>query len=142
MVFISSRKCIDKSCINQTYDYYCFITDIPALVAPLTISSTTTESIVVSWTAPEPPVTGYTLSIACVLLCGVPVPAPSIPITTNYSISATFSNIPPASECDITLTAQYRTASSNELMVTATTLSESEYLLVYSIIKNVHVCDT
>ena len=108
------------------FDYCSSVTDIPELVAPLAVSSATTESIVVSWTTPQAPPTGYMLTIVCMLLCGDSLPAPSIPITTSNSTSATFSNIPPGSECDVTLTAQYGTASSNELMVTATTLSESE----------------
>ena len=105
---------------------YSSFTGIPELFAPLAVSSTTTDSIMVSWTAPQPPPTGYMLGIVCMLLCGDPLPAPNTPITTNFSTSATFSNIPPGSECGITLTAQYGTASSNELMVTSSTQSESE----------------
>ena len=102
---------------------------VPELAAPLTISSNTKGNILVSWRAPQAPPTGYILTITCTLLCGVPLADPVIPITTSSNTSAAFSNIPPASECDITLTAQYGTASSNELMVTATTMSESEYII-------------
>ena len=89
----------------------------------------TTESVTVSWTAPEPPPTRYNLTADCMLLCGDPLPPPDIPILTKQSTIATLSNIPPGSECDITFTALYGKASSNELMVAATTLSESEQLV-------------
>ena len=108
------------------YTDFAPVTGIPELVAPLAVSSTTTSSVLVAWTAPHPPPTGYVLTIACMLACGDLLPSPSVPITTSSSTSATFSNIPPASECDITLTAHYGTVSTNELTVSASTLSESE----------------
>ena len=107
------------------YDY-CLAIVIPELVAPLAVSSTTTDSIAVLWTAPQYPPTGYILTIVCMLLCGDPLPSPSAPITNSSSTLATFTNIPASSECNITLTARYGTISSNELMVTASTLSEGE----------------
>ena len=102
-------------------------TGAPLLVGSLIVTSTTSDSITVSWTAPQPTPTGYTLTHVCMLLCGDPLPTPSTPTTaTGSSTSATVSSIPPGSECNITLTAQNGSASSNELMVTATTLSESK----------------
>ena len=101
--------------------------EVPELVGPLTISSITTDSIMPSWMAPQgPPPSDYMLSIDCVLLCGDPLPSPPPPPITTTSTSATFSNIPAGSECEITLTAQYGTLSSNKLTVIATTMSEGK----------------
>ena len=103
------------------------ITEVPELAGPLTISSITTDSIVLSWTASQgSPPTGYMLSIDCVLLCGDPLPSPLPPPITTTSTSATISNIAAASMCDITLTVQYGMVCSNELTVMATTMSEGE----------------
>ena len=60
------------------------------------------------------------------LLCGDPLPASNVSGIATSSTFSTFSNIPPGSESNITLAAQYGSASSNELMVNATTMSESE----------------
>ena len=102
------------------------LTGIPELVPPLNIVSFTTDSITVSWTPPEYVPTGYLLNNACALLCGDPLLASNVSGITTSSTFATFSNIPSGSECKITLAAQYGSASSNELVVTATTMSESE----------------
>ena len=103
------------------------------LVGPLNLLSTTSDSITVSWTAPQSLPTGYVLTPICVLLCGDLVQTTSM-TATKSSTSVTFSDIPPGSECNITLTAQGSSTSSNEPMVTASTLSESEYTLL-----NIHV---
>ena len=108
---------------------YSSVTGTPQLVPPLAISSTTTDSIVVSWTAPQTPPIGYSTDTSCKLLCGDPLPATNALLITVYDTSMNISNLPPGSECNITLSAQYGTASSNELMVTATTLSKSQWLV-------------
>ena len=99
----------------------------PEVGGPLTVSSVTTDSIVVSWTALQsPPPTGYMLSIDCVLLCGDPLPSPPTTTIITTSTSATFPDIAAGSECEITLITPCRTASSNELTVMATTKSKGE----------------
>ena len=95
------------------------------LVGLLHLSSSTSGSITVSWTAPQSPPTGYVLTPVCMLLCGELVQTTPMNATSS-STSVTFFGIPPGSECDITLTAQGSSTGSNEPMVTATTLSESE----------------
>ena len=97
-------------------------------VGPLTAPSPTSGSITVSWTAPQSLPTGYVLTPVCMLLCGDPVQTTSMNATSSKT-SVTFSGIPPGSECNITLTAQGSSTSSNEPMVTATTLSESKHTL-------------
>ena len=110
--------------------YDCFQpTGTLLLVGPLNPPSSTSDSITVSWTAPQSPPTGYVLTPVCMLLCGDPVTITSMNATSS-STSVTFAGIPPGSECDITLTAQGSSTSGNEPMVTATTLSESEHTLL------------
>ena len=103
-------------------------TDIPQLTGPLSVSSTTTDRITVSWTAPELPPTGYIPTSICTLICSdsLLTEDPIISITNSSSTSVTFSSIPPGSKCNITLAAQYGSSVTNKLMVIATTLSESE----------------
>ena len=114
--------------------YYRFQpTGILLLVGPLNLLSTTSDSITVSWEAPQSPPTGYVLTPVCMLLCGDPLQTTSM-AATQSSTSVTFSGIPPGSVCNITLTAQGSSTSSNEPMVTATTLSESKHTLL-----NIHV---
>ena len=114
------------------YDYFQPTGNL-LLVGLLNLSSTTSDSFTVSWEAPQSPPTGYLLTPVCMLLCGHPLTI--TPMTaTSFESSVTFSDIPPGSECDITLTAQGSSTSSNEPMVTATTLSESEHTLL-----NIHV---
>ena len=108
-------------------------TGILLVVGALNPPSATSDSITVSWTAPEAPPTGYVLTPVCMLLCGDPMQ--TTPMTaTSSSTSLTVSGIPPSSECNITLTAQGSSTSSNEPMVTARTLSEGEHTLL-----NMHV---
>ena len=95
------------------------------LVGALNAPSTTSDSITVSWTAPQSPPSGYVLTPVCILLCGEPVQSTPLNVTSS-STSVTYSGILPGSECNITLTAQGSSTSSNQPMVTATTLSESE----------------
>ena len=104
-------------------------TGVLLLVGPLNPPSTTSDSITVSWTAPQSLPTGYVVTLACVLFCGDPVETTSLTVTSS-STSVTFSDITPGSECNITLTPQGSFNSSNEPMVTTTTLSESEHTLL------------
>ena len=110
------------------YDHF-QLTGILLLVGALNAPSTTSDSITVSWTAPQSLPTGYMLTPVCMLLCGDPLQITSMTATSS-STPVTFSGIPPGSECNITLTAQGSFDSSYEPMVTATTLSESEHALV------------
>ena len=85
----------------------------------------------VSWTAPQFPPTGYIPTSVCTLICSDSLLAPLVTTTISSSTSVAFFNLPPGSQCNITLIAQYGSVISNELMVTATTLSESEQATVY-----------
>ena len=99
-------------------------------MGPLNVSSTT-NSIVMMWTAPEILPATYVPTIACALLCNSSQPYPSdTPTISGTSNSATFSGLLPWSQCNITLTAQCGAASSNTLMVTATTMFASEEKVV------------
>ena len=101
------------------------------LVDPPTVSSTTSDSITVSWTAHQPPPTGYMLNLVCVVICYAgPLSTQIITTAMSGSTSETFSSIPPGSECNITFTAQYGTVSGIEFMLAATTLLASELTLV------------
>ena len=96
------------------------------LTGPLSVSSTTSDRITVSWTAPQRTPTSYIPTSTCTLICSDSLLAPLVTTTTSSSTSVAFFNLPPGSKCNITLTAQYGTLITNKLMVTATTLSESE----------------
>ena len=115
--------------------YDCFQpTGIFLLVDSLTATSPGSGSIRVLWTVPDYPPTGYELTSVCMLLCGAPVMMVTPMTATSFETSVTFSGIPPGSVCNITLTAQGSSTSSNEPMVTATTLSESEHTILNSLI--------
>ena len=114
------------------------LTDIPQLSGPLSVFPITANEITVSWTAPQSPptsyiLTSYILTSVCTLLCNDSLLDPSVTPTTSSSTSATYFNLLPGSKCNFTLAAEYGYFMSNELMVTATTLSESEQTI------NVHV---
>ena len=104
------------------------------LVDPPTVSSTTSDSITVSWTAPQPPPTGYMLNLVCVVTCDAePLSTQTAPTPMSGSTSETFSNIPPGSECNITFSAQYGSVSGIEFMLAATTLLASELTIGFHV---------
>ena len=93
-------------------------------MGPLNISSTT-NSIAMMWTASEILPFTYMPTITCALLCNSSQPYPTGSSTISGT-SATFLGLLPWSQCNITLTAQCGAASSNTLMVTATTMFASK----------------
>ena len=103
------------------------------LTGPLSVSSTTSDRITVSWTAPQRTPTSYIPTSICTLICSDSLLTLIVSTTTGSSTSVAFFNLPPGSKCNITLTARYGTLITNKLMVAATTLSESEQAI------NVHV---
>ena len=106
------------------------LADIFQLTGPPSVSSTTTDRITVSWTAPQLPPTGYIPTSICTLICSVSLLVPFVSTTISSSTSVAFFNLLPGRKCNITLTAQYGSFITNEFMVTVTTLSESEQAII------------
>ena len=99
---------------------------LTATLQPLNVSSTT-DSIIILWTAPEFLPTAYVVTTVCALLCSISLPyLPNITMTTSSSTSVTLVSLLPGSECNSNLTVQYGSAKSYMLIVTARTMSEGE----------------
>ena len=89
-------------------------------------ASSTTDSITVSWSAPELPPSAYVVTAVCALLCSTLRYLFNEKIIANSTTSATFDSLRPGSQCSITLTVKYELAESYTSIITERTMSKGE----------------